>query len=172
MMAVPDPAEPSRAESCASEPAESEPHASEPAELEPQRHIGYLIRRAQQRHVALWARIVSTEISSVQYSILVVLDRRGEASQRDLCDEVDLDRSTVADLVSRMQKRGLVTRQRSSDDARRNIVTLTARGLAERRRLQPLVAQANRELTAPLADGDRETLRRTLHAVLAPARDA
>ncbi len=133
---------------------------------EPQRHTGYLIRRAQQAHVATWARMVSAEITSVQYSILVILDRLGEASQRKLCDEVDLDRSTIADLVRRMERRGLVARKRDQDDARRNTVTLTELGLAERRRLGPLVAAADRELTSPLTPEQLDAVRDGLRALL------
>lgn len=133
---------------------------------EPQRHTGYLIRRAQQAHVATWARMVSTEISSVQYSILVVLDQRGEASQRELCDEVDLDRSTIADLVRRMERRGLVARHRDPADARRNTVTLTDAGRAERERLRPLVAAADSELTSPLTPDQLEAVREGLRALL------
>lgn len=135
-------------------------------EQEPQRHTGYLIRRAQQAHVATWTRMVSTEISSVQYSILVVLDRMGEASQRQLCDEVDLDRSTIADLVRRMERRGLVARRRDPQDARRNTVTLTDEGLAERRRLRPLVDAADRELTAALTPEALGAVRDGLRALL------
>jgi len=136
------------------------------SEPEPQRYTGYLIRRAQQAHVAAWNRIVSTEISSVQYSILTTLDRLGEASQRELCDEVDLDRSTIADLVSRMERHGLITRRRSSEDARRNTVTLTDHGRAERMRLQPLVAEVEDALTGDLTDDERTALRAGLRAVL------
>ncbi|QAY61707.1 MarR family transcriptional regulator [Microbacterium protaetiae] len=134
---------------------------------EPQRHLGYLIRRAQQRHVATWARVASTETTSVQYAILAVLDRLGEASQRELCDEVDLDRSTVADLLARMERRGLLTRRRSSGDARRNVVTLTGEGLAERRRLGPLVEQVQRELAAGMPPGELAALESGLRALLA-----
>src|SRR5690606_5238776 len=129
-------------------------------------NIGYLIRRAQQHHVAAWARTVSAEISSVQYAILVVLDRLDSASQRELCDEVDLDRSTVADLVSRMEKRGLVRRWRDPADARRNSVALTDRGRDERRRLAPLVHEVQRELTAPLDEADRLQLQALLRRIL------
>lgn len=140
------------------------------SEQEPQRHTGYLIRRAQQAHVAAWTRVVSTEISSVQYSILVVLDQLGEASQRELCDKVDLDRSTVADLVRRMEKHGLIERRRDPADARRNTVTLTTHGRAERTRLQPLVHEADRELTSHLTAEERDGLRRGLRVLLS-ARD-
>ncbi|GAA3765063.1 winged helix DNA-binding protein [Microbacterium kribbense] len=135
-------------------------------EREPQRHIGYLIRRAQQLHVATWARIVSTEISSPQYTILVILDQRGSASQRELGDEVDLDRSTIADLVARMERRGLLRRDRDPDDARRKTVTLTEHGRAERVRLRPLVEQVQRELVAPLSDQAHAGLRHALHGML------
>ncbi|MGC4029829.1 MAG: MarR family winged helix-turn-helix transcriptional regulator [Steroidobacteraceae bacterium] len=130
-------------------------------------HLGFLIRRAQQLHVALWARIVSTEISSVQYSILAALGRRGEASQREICDDIDLDRSTVADLVARMERRGLIRRHRDPHDGRRNTVTLTASGRAEHRRLAPLVEQVQHELAAGLAQRDRKALREGLQSLLA-----
>lgn len=144
--------------------------SSEEVVGEPQMHVGYLIRRAQHLHVAIWARVVSTEISSVQYSILVVLDQRGEASQRELCDEVGLDRSTVADLVRRMQRRDLVERRRSPEDARRNTVTLTAQGRSERERLRPLVDQVQRELAGSLSPADRSALEQGLSRLLAAHR--
>ena len=136
-------------------------------EAEPQRHVGYLIRRAQQRHVAAWTRIASSEISSVQYTILVVLDRMGEASQRELCDEADLDRSTIADLVARMERKGLIARRRDPKDARRNTVTLTDAGRGERERLRPLVDQVQEALVASMSPKDRRALRAGLHALLA-----
>lgn len=138
-----------------------------PSELpEPHRHTGYLIRRAQQAHAAAWNRIVSTEISSVQYTILVTLDRLGAASQRELCDAADLDRSTIADLVGRMERRGLLSRTRSATDARRYDVALTPLGRTERHRLQPLVAQVEGALTGALDDAQRESLREGLRRVL------
>lgn len=133
---------------------------------EPQRHVGNLIRRAQQLHLATWARVASADITSAQYSILAVLDRSGEASQRELCDEVDLDRSTIADLVRRMEKAGLIARRRADGDARRNVVTLTDHGAAERARLAPLVVEVQRELTANLSDDESAALFRGLWSML------
>lgn len=134
---------------------------------EPQRHLGYLIRRAQQLHVATWSRLVSTETSSVQYSVLAVLDRRGEASQRELCDEVDLDRSTIADLVTRMERRGLIQRERDPRDVRRKTVRLTSAGTAERAGLAARVEQVQDELTAALSPEQSAQLRSILTRMLA-----
>ncbi|MBS1697915.1 MAG: winged helix-turn-helix transcriptional regulator [Actinobacteria bacterium] len=145
---------------------EAEPDPEADPDAEPQRYTGYLIRRAQQAHAAAWTRIVSTETSSVQYSIIVALARRGEASQRELCDAVDLDRSTIADLVRRMERRGLLSRRRSADDARRNTVVLTEQGRAEHAHLRPRVEQVEQELTGSLSADDRDRLREGLRQVL------
>jgi DNA-binding MarR family transcriptional regulator len=140
--------------------------AADEAEREPHQYLGYLIRRAQQRHVAVWTEMVSTEISSVQYSILVVLDRDGEASQRELCDAVDLDRSTIADLVARMERRELVERRRDTADARRKTVTLTAHGRAEHERLRPRVEEVQRVLIGSMPAETERALRHGLRLVL------
>lgn len=134
---------------------------------EPQMHVGYLIRRAQQIHVAVWARVVSAEVSSVQYSILVTLARLGEASQRELCDAAGLDRSTIAELLRRMERTGLIERHRSAADGRRNIVRLSELGRAERARLKPLVMQVQHELTAGMSGEERSALARGLRRLIA-----
>jgi DNA-binding MarR family transcriptional regulator len=141
--------------------------AEDDTDQEPQRHTGHLIRRAQQLHVATWMRVVSTEISTVQYSVLVVLELRGELSQRELGDEVDLDRSTIADLVARMERHGLVLRRPDPRDGRRKTVCLTDHGRAERWRLQPLVARVEEQLTGSLPGQTREDLRSALRLLLA-----
>lgn len=125
---------------------------------EPQRHVGNLIRRAQQLHLSIWAQVADPDITSTQYSILAVLERLDEASQRELGDEVDLDRSTIADLVRRMENSGLIARRRAATDARRNVVTLTEHGAAERERLAPLVVDVQRELTAHLDSAETAAL--------------
>jgi DNA-binding MarR family transcriptional regulator len=130
-------------------------------EPEPLRHTGHLIRRAQQRHAALWQERVSAEVSSVQYAALAVLERMPGASQSELGAELDLDRSTIADLVSRLERRGVIDRRRYS-------LRLTAAGLAEVDRLRPLVSEANATLTEGLSAGELATLRMLLKRILGP----
>lgn len=129
-------------------------------------HVGFLIRRAQQVHLAVWAEEAGSDLSNVQFGVLNVLHRTGGASQRELCDALDLDRSTVAGLVSRLEARGLVERARAAADRRRNLVRLTERGVAELRRFVPHAAQVDASLTAGLTDEEKVTLRRLLTRVL------
>jgi DNA-binding MarR family transcriptional regulator len=135
-------------------------------EPEPLRHTGHLIRRAQQRHAALWQERVSAEVSSVQYAALAVLERMPGASQSELGAELDLDRSTIADLVSRLERRGVIERSPHESDRRRYSLRLTAAGLAEVERLRPLVSEANAKLTEGLSAGELATLRTLLKRIL------
>lgn len=137
-------------------------------EPEPLRHTGHLIRRAQQRHAALWQELVSAEVSSVQYAALSVLERMPGASQSELGAELDLDRSTIADIVSRLERRGVIERSPHESDRRRYSLRLTAAGLAEVGRLRPLVAEANATLTEGLNAGELATLRMLLTRLLGP----
>lgn len=133
---------------------------------EPLRHTGHLLRRAQQLHLAVWLRDVSAETTSVQFAVLTVLDQRPGASQRELGRVLDLDRSTIADLVTRMVRRGLIVRERDEGDGRRNILQLTSAGRDELAHLRPRVEAIEPTLTAGLRPKERDELRRLLHRML------
>ena len=129
-------------------------------------HTGFLVRRTQQAHLAVWAREVGPGLTTVQFGVLNVLRRLREASQRELCDALDLDRSTVAGLVARLESRGLVERARASTDRRRNVVRLTAAGDATLRATTAAAARVDGRLTAPLSPAERLELQRLLTLVL------
>lgn len=138
------------------------PAAPPGSDLGTRRHIGSLVRRAQQRHAALWAESVSTRVSSVQYATLETIDRLPGASQRDLGEELGLDRSTIADLVQRMERAGLLLRRRDAADRRRNTLELSAAGAAELEALRPAVDAVQLRLVEGLDAAEAAELRRLL----------
>ena len=131
-------------------------------------HTGSLIRRAQQRHVAIWMREVSTDVTSVQYAVLLVLEQRPGVSQRELGDELDLDRSTIAELAARMVRNGLVERISDPQDKRRNTLFLTTTGRELLAELKPRVGNVERVLTQQLSAAERDTLRQLIERLLIP----
>lgn len=135
---------------------------------EPQKHTGFLLRRAQQKHVATWQETISGDTTSVQFGVLAVLERRPGSAQKELCEELDIDRSTIADVCTRMEKNGLVHRTAAVEDRRRNVLELTDAGRAELARIQPLVNQVQKDLTAALSTEEHDQLR----ALLAKLIDA
>lgn len=137
----------------------------------PERYIGHLLRRAQQLHHAAWLRDVAADITSVQFAALSVLARSPGRSQAALGAALDLDRSTIAGLTRRMAERELLTRVRSINDNRRNVLELTEHGRAVLAELQPRVEGLEPVLTAGLGEADAAELRRLLRTVLARAAE-
>lgn len=130
------------------------------------RYTGLLIRRAQQAHVFHWQRIVSSEISSPQFGVLSSLKAAPGLSQADLCSELDLDRSTIADIVQRLVDRGLISRERHADDKRRYCLFLTELGAREYEALLPKVSELDAELTAQLTPQEHDELQALLERLL------
>jgi DNA-binding MarR family transcriptional regulator len=130
------------------------------------RHPGHLIRRAQQVHYWLWNAEVSPDVTSPQFACLYALRAEKDIDQKTLGERVSLDRSTVAEVVTRLTTRGLVQRFRDPRDARRNLLRLTSSGLRTTERLIPRAARMNRLLVSALSDCERDELLRMLNLVV------
>ena len=67
-------------------------------------------------------------LPSSETPVLAAIDAGDGPSQTDIVEETGIDRSTLAEIVLRLVKRGLVSRKRARDDARAYVVKLTADG--------------------------------------------
>jgi MarR family transcriptional regulator, lower aerobic nicotinate degradation pathway regulator len=94
--------------------------------------------------------------------LLASLDDEGVASQAELSRRTGIDPSDVVAAIKDLESRGLVTRQRDPDDARRNVITLTRTGRAELVRLDAVVAAIQDRFLAPLTEAERRQLIRIL----------
>ncbi|CAB4894403.1 MAG: MarR family transcriptional regulator [Actinobacteria bacterium] len=133
---------------------------------DPQRHLGFMLRRAQQRHLALWTQEVSAQVTGIQYSVLAVLDRLPKISQRELGEELDLERSTINDLVGRLEKSGLIRRSDDEVDRRRKVLEITAAGHGVLRELQPRVELLQTVLAGDLTGAEVSELKRLVAVLL------
>ncbi|MCI5045407.1 MAG: MarR family transcriptional regulator [Aquisalinus sp.] len=94
-----------------------------------QKSPGHLIRRAQQYSYDLYAKEVGkTGPTPRQFAVLHTVSEDEGLSQTDLVRKTGIDRSTLADMISRLIKKGYLARQRTKTDARANSVKLTAAG--------------------------------------------
>ena len=90
---------------------------------------GFLIRRLHQIHVALFIEeCAGFDITPVQYSILTVAQEHPGLDQASLGELAGVDRATTANVVARLEARGLAQRQASSMDRRLRLVSLTPAG--------------------------------------------
>ena len=129
-------------------------------------HPGHLLRRAVQVMNLLWDVEVSHTITSPQFAALNALYAEPNLDQRSLGQRVSLDRSTMAEVVSRLSTRGLIRTERDSKDGRRKTISLTTRGLHTVQQLIPRTHTMTDRLVGPLDAGQRDDLLRLLTAVV------
>jgi DNA-binding MarR family transcriptional regulator len=107
-------------------------------------------------------------LSQRQYAILKALEGTEGLSQTDLVKVTGIDRSTLADLVSRMLAKALVIRERSATDARANLVQIAEAGKAALTEMEPRVLAADEKILALLSPPKRDSfvklLRKLTHA--------
>lgn len=121
-------------------------------------HPGHLARRLQQAHTLLWNALVSAETTSPQFAVLNAVAGRDDLDQRMVGDLIGLDRSTMAEIVSRLGDRGLVVRVRDPRDGRRNLLRLTDGGTVVHRQAARRVSRMNKVFLAPLEPGEQQVL--------------
>lgn len=91
--------------------------------------LSHLLRRAQQFAYDQFAQKMGDgTITPRQFIVLFAVNEEEGLSQTDLVNRTGIDRSTLADMISRMIKNGLLARKRTAEDARANAVRLTAAG--------------------------------------------
>ena len=117
---------------------------------------GYLVRRLHQIHAGLFSdELAPSDITPVQFGLLTVL-RDGQAmDQITLATEVGIDRTSGADVIRRLERRGLVERIQNPADRRAKIVRITAAGSRLVAELQPAMERAQARLLGPLSEGRR-----------------
>lgn len=129
---------------------------------------GHLLRRAQQIHAAVFAETVGEpDLTTPQFAVLTALRRSPNIDQVRLCQRMAIDRSTIADVASRLEERGLIRRERDPEDARRNVLSLTRRGRAVHDRTIPEVVEVGRRLLEPLTPAERRQVVALLAAIIA-----
>src|SRR5271163_2773613 len=118
---------------------------------------GFLIRRLHQLHCALFLEETrGFDITPVQYSLMTALAARGELDQNSLALEIGLERTSVAEVVPRLQGRGLLQRRRSADDGRVRLVRLTRKGKTLARRMARAVQRAHDRTIGRLEKSEKE----------------
>jgi DNA-binding MarR family transcriptional regulator len=135
-----------------------EPPDTLPAPEDLMQHPGHLLRRAVQAMNQLWNEEVSHTITSPQFAALNALYSEPNLDQRTLGQRISLDRSTMAEVASRLSARGLIRSERDTRDGRRKTIALTPKGLHSVRELIPRTHAMTRRLVGPLNQKQRDEL--------------
>ena len=120
--------------------------------------VGFLLRKAHQRHRVIFSRVFEQRIAPQQFAVLAKLGSSGPTSQNLLGRLLAMDAANVQGVVERLRAQGLVKRRRDPEDARLRIVELTDTGSGLLEELLPLAGKVTAETLAPLGVDDADTL--------------
>ncbi len=117
---------------------------------------GYLIRRMHQIHHALFfEECKDFNITPVQYGVMTALKYSPDLDQHSLGLELGIDRTNAADVLVRLEKRGLVSRRRSTEDKRMVLARLTPEGAQVTDDMLAAMQRAQDRLMEPLLPQER-----------------
>jgi DNA-binding MarR family transcriptional regulator len=101
-----------------------------------------------------------------QYAVLHTVSHNEGLSQTSLVDKTGIDRSTLADIIRRMLKKGLLARRRTKEDARAYAVKLTDEGWRVLRSAEPVARRVDEKILATLSANERERLLQDLNKIV------
>jgi DNA-binding MarR family transcriptional regulator len=129
-----------------------------------QDQIGFVLRKAHQRHVAIFAARLS-DLTPPQFAALAKLHDIGVTSQNQLGSMIAMDAATIKGVIERLKARGLVEVEKHESDRRRLMVMLTLDGRETVERLLPLAREITAETLSPLSAKDAATLVKLLSKI-------
>jgi DNA-binding MarR family transcriptional regulator len=123
------------------------------------RLLGFNLRRA---HLCSWRQYVAAigenKIRPGLFSLLVLVGSNPGIAQIELGKHLGIDKASIVALLDRLEKAGMLDRQRSTRDRRRQGIYLTARGSAELESLISQVRSLERQLASRFSRVEFEQL--------------
>ena len=120
---------------------------------------GYLFRRMQQIAVSIFVEECKAhDLTPVQFAALVAIHTHPGIDATRLSAVIAFDRSTLGNVIERLEAKRLIERKPSGGDKRVKLLYLTKAGAALLRDIMPSVDRAQARMLQPLKPADRKTL--------------
>jgi len=119
---------------------------------------GHLIRRLHQQSTQVFqaqTQAAGLDMTSVQFAALDAIARQPGIDQASLAETISFDRATIGGVIDRLEAKGLVTREVSSQDRRARLLHLTRPGMRLLATSRPVVEALQADILAPLSASER-----------------
>ena len=129
--------------------------------------VDLLHRASQSADVAFVRHTGDRRLNARQYAVLRAVAQGEGLSQQAIVEVTGIDRSTLASMVQRLVRRGLLQRRRTKHDARAYAVRLTSAGKVALMKMEPGAQNADAHLLGAVQAGRRAQLRSALVDLIA-----
>ena len=117
-----------------------------------------------------YAEECGADLTAVQYAALVAIGSHPEIDATKLSEIIYFDRSTIGDVLYRIESKGWIVRESTTDDRRVKLLSLSAAGHDVLRQVEAGIRRVQKRLLASLTPAEGKTLVRLL-AKIADAAD-
>lgn len=127
----------------------------------------HLLHRASQCASDVFqGEMAKGDLTPRQFAVLVSVSQNEGLSQTDLVDRTGIDRSTLADIIRRMLKKGLLQRRRTKEDARAYAVKLTDEGWRMLKSADPMARRIDDKILSALPASRADKFMEDLHTIV------
>lgn len=129
-------------------------------------HIAFhLMRKLFQEHTASWQGKLPT-ITKPQYSVMRSIADDPGIKQNELIEAAVSTKATLAEMLVRMEKRGLIFREQDPEDKRSRCVYLTAAGRELLESINSVADEVDESYLARLTSDERSEFVRLLNKMI------
>lgn len=115
----------------------------------------HLLRQLFQQHTSRWQHAMP-DLTKPQYAVMRAIAEHPGIEQVALTDVAVSTKATLAEMLNRMEKRGLVHREPDPHDKRRRFVFLTAEGNALLKNCLPVGSEVDESFLGRLSTQERK----------------
>lgn len=119
--------------------------------------VGFLLRQAVQRHLAIFTHSMTPELTPTQFATLAKLYEEKACSQNRLGRLTAMDAATIKGVVDRLVKRGLAKMQSDPKDGRLLMISLTPEGRKVIKAALPKAVRISEKTLSPLSTREQAT---------------
>jgi MarR family transcriptional regulator, transcriptional regulator for hemolysin len=134
---------------------------------DPESTAGFWINRASRLLLRrLDGRLRPFGFAMSYLPVLRALARNQSLSQKELAQLARVEQPTMAEMLARMERDGVVQREPNPDDKRGNLISLTRSTRARFPKAKAALVEGEREAMAGLSDAEKVLLRKLLQRVV------
>jgi DNA-binding MarR family transcriptional regulator len=126
----------------------------------------HLLHRAAQCAEQVFQTVVAYELTPRQFAVLTAVSQQQGATQTAIVQSTGIDRSTLAEMLRRLVRRGLVRRRRKGTDKRAYAVALTDQGRRILRATDPLMSAVDASVLEALSKTQQDRFLKSLSTIV------